>query len=95
MKYILLVLTFVLALNINAQEVEENTAVSYMKQIDANYTQLSIDMWEYMRAVAHSRKATKIERKRQELIETADRARLAVKKTGDFEGNVLVWAITA
>ena len=86
MRYLLILLSLVLSISVQGQD--KNMAVEYMKNIDANYTQLSVDMWEYMRAVAHSRNAGKIERKREALISTSKNALNAVKETADYEGSL-------
>lgn len=91
MKYFIILSILFISVSVKAQDssaVDKNAAVEYMKQIDANYTQLSVDMWEYMRAVAHSRNAGKIERKRQTLIQTSGLALDAVKGTKDFNGSL-------
>ena len=86
MRYLLILLSLILSLSVKAQD--KIMAVEYMKNIDTNYTQLSVDMWGCMRAVAHSRKAGKIERKREVLISTSNNALKAVKETGDYKGSL-------
>lgn len=91
MKYFIILIILISSVSLKSQDssaIDKNAAVEYIKQIDANYTQLSVDMWEYMRAVAHSRSAWKIERRRQALIETSGLALSSVKETKDFDGSV-------
>ena len=86
MRYLLILLSLILSLSVKAQD--KIMAVEYMKNIDTSYTLLSFDMWEYMRAVPHSRKAGKIERKREVLISTSNNALKAIKEIGDYKGSL-------
>jgi len=86
MRYLLILLSLILSLSVKAQD--KIMAVEYMKNIDTSYTLLSFDIWEYMRAVPHSRKAGKIERKREVLISTSNNALKAIKEIGDYKGSL-------
>ncbi len=68
---------------ISAQEFAH--AGEYMGLIDQEYKAITADFWKYLNAVAHSRRARKVEKKRQELISTMSEVREKVKAMQPYE----------
>lgn len=64
-----------------------SSAGEYMSAIGASHEQITNDFWSYTKASAHSKSLRKIERKRNELINTIQSAKIAVKKLPGFSGD--------
>lgn len=75
----------------NTQTLQAQTyahAGEYMSGIANEYAAFNNDMWRYINAVAHSRKARKIENKRQDLLETTRNLKKQIEAFPAYEGDV-------
>ena len=77
----------VLLLLISSMIVNAQSAVEYLNEINEQYEEISKDTWKYMKTVAHSKSARKIEKKRKELIETTYSAKSKIRTLRGFEGD--------
>ena len=64
---------------------DSREAAKYMDQIGVQYKQIQKENWDYTRAVAHSRSARKVERKRTELLKILRKAKQSVKSLSSFK----------
>ncbi|MBI9034613.1 MAG: hypothetical protein JEZ03_09110 [Bacteroidales bacterium] len=61
--------------------------VSYMNAINKGYKPVSNDTWDYMRTVAHSKSARKIERRRKDLLDSHYKARKSIGTIPGYKGD--------
>ena len=85
MNKIITTLALLLTLSVSAQKF--NNGVEYMSYIGETYSQLSDDSWDYIRAAAHSNRARKIDKRRQELISSLTNAKKKISKLSGYNGN--------
>ncbi len=62
------------------------TASGYLTYIGEEYQKIETETWAYTKAASHRKNAKKIDKKRQELIQTTINARKRVLKMPPFEG---------
>ncbi len=62
------------------------TAVEYMESFSNQYQALQKDMWDYTSSVSHGKSARKVEKRRMELIATAQKALGSARAAKDFGG---------
>ncbi|MBI9055897.1 MAG: hypothetical protein JEY96_18900 [Bacteroidales bacterium] len=60
--------------------------VSYMEYISMEHELISKNMWDYIKASAHSKRMSKIDKKRKELISTTAIAKRKIERMPDYEG---------
>ena len=65
-----------------------STAVDYLDFMNEEYSRIARHMWEYTKAVAHGKRARRVEKERQTLINTTLQARKKIGNMPDFQGNV-------
>lgn len=65
----------------------QQKALEYMNQFSEDYSIIQQDMWDYTRSVSHGHSARKVEKRRMELIGSAESALKKAEKVGDFEGD--------
>lgn len=80
---------FLLFLSGSQQVVAQDfkNAAEYMSFMGKKQTAISKDLWSYISAVAHGKRAKKIEKRRQELIATSRSAQYEIQKMPPFEGD--------
>lgn len=76
---------FILSSPAKAQRFE--SANEYMDFIGEQYNNISKDLWDYIKAAAHKRNASKIESRRRELIKTTKLAASRISRLPDYEGD--------
>lgn len=81
----LVVIVTLFTTNLQAQKF--NSAIEYLNHIGEEYGKISDDSWSYIRAAAHSNRARKIDKKREELIATVSGAKKRVSKLPAYNGN--------
>lgn len=62
-------------------------SLDYMQAISYETSQISQDMMSYISAAAHSRRAKKIDKRRQEVVGTIFQAARKIKRMPEFEGD--------
>ncbi|MBS3739682.1 MAG: hypothetical protein KGY51_11925, partial [Psychroflexus sp.] len=84
MKTILSILIIFLPMVSQAQNFD--TALDYLDFIKEEQEDISKRMWKYTKAIAHSRNDRKIERRRERLIKTIDKAIKNIENAPGFDG---------
>lgn len=84
-KILFLFIAFVVASSTDAQRF--SNAGEYMDFIQQQYQNISKDTWSYISAVAHGKSAKKVEKRRQEVISTTQKALSSVKQLPAYEGD--------
>ncbi|MCE7992099.1 MAG: hypothetical protein HEP71_08965 [Roseivirga sp.] len=64
-----------------------NKSLDYMQAISHETSQISQDMMSYISAAAHSKRAKKIDKRRQEVVGTIFQAARKIKRMPDFRGD--------
>ncbi|MEO1052691.1 MAG: hypothetical protein AAFX87_18805 [Bacteroidota bacterium] len=81
------VVLFSLCLTTFSKAQQFESPVDYMQFISEQHLAISQDMMSYTSAAAHSKRAKKIDRKRQELLKTSLSARNKISKMPGYEGD--------
>lgn len=82
LKHLFLASLFLLALPIFGQ-----SALDYMEEITAETRKIQTDMWDYTSAVSHGKSARKVEKRRNELLQTSQEALKRVKNMPAYNGS--------
>lgn len=82
---LLLLLLLMLSLGTQAQNLEQ--PVGYLSAIGNEHQAMSKDMWRYISAVAHGKRAKKIENLRKDLLNTIRQAQTRVSRMPAFQGD--------
>lgn len=85
MKNLILPLALLLSASSNAQST--TNAGEYLDYFSVEYTKIQKDSWDYTKSVSHGRSARKVEKKRMELIQSANAALNKSKRAKGFEDN--------
>lgn len=89
-KTFLLLLTACLLLlpsrNLMAQQFEN--AGAYIAYMGKEQTEVSKNLWSYISAVAHGKRARKIEKRREKLIDATRQARYKISRMPSYKGDV-------
>jgi len=84
---ITVVFIFFNMININTICAQKFTnPASYMEYISLEHETISRNMWDYIKTSAHSKRMSKIEKKRKELISTTAIAKRKIERMPDYEG---------
>ncbi|MDD5571643.1 MAG: hypothetical protein PHD97_10895 [Bacteroidales bacterium] len=71
--------------NIKAQDAR--SALAYMNGISVHSAAISKDLWDYMSAASHGKGARKVEKRRQELIETIYKAKNIINRMPKYNND--------
>lgn len=80
---ILILIVLILSLRATAQD-----PGTYMNLLGENYSQITKDTWDYVRQSSRGRNASKIEKRRLELVATLKSAKYKVTKVGSYQGDL-------
>jgi hypothetical protein len=83
----LLLLLLLLGLSLGSQAQQLDQPVGYLSAIGNEYEAMSKDMWRYISAVAHGKRAKKIENLRKDLLTTIKQAQTKVARMPAFQGD--------
>lgn len=80
--------TGILILSIGSVSAQQpHPAVVHMRELGAHSDRMTNNMWEYVKAVAHSHSASTINKKRSVLIASVEDAILSVNQTNPYNGD--------
>ncbi len=83
---IFLILLIFSSVPLKAQDAQ--SAVNYLTTIDQEFSEITNDMWTYIKVVAKGKSARKVENKRQNLISSMNTARYNVQHQKGYQGDV-------